>query len=208
MIYVVGSGRCGTATLARKLGGLHEPEPTIIAEATDYYLGKRSCLPELCRKLRARAQLPTPAISDPKQSTVIPLIVELDPSAELIVLVREPTASIASMAARGAYQRPNWIWDQHRLRPRTGFPADWSPIMKLGWLWVETYRVIFSSLDSRAYRLMFTSDLGKLVLNASETRPCLTASPAEQQFLDDHITPFWQEIQTLATQHSPSHDHR
>lgn len=197
MQYIVGTGRCGTKSLARLLGGLHEPAPAIVAESRDFYFGRRRSLPRLLEKLARRAALPTPAIADNRQSYVIPLILEVDFTAEFVLLVREPRTCIASMHGRGAFQRPKWYWDRHRIAPRTGFPNDWTPVMKLCWSWIETHRVILSSLGAANVRILLTSDLPGTLENASAARPALTFSETEQRFFDEHVVPFWREIQKL-----------
>jgi hypothetical protein len=198
MIYVVGTGRCGTMTLARLLGGVHEPSPPIIAEATDYYLGRHGCLGALVAKLRVRASLKTPAISDNKQSTVIPVIREVDPRAEFIMLVREPIGCVASFVRRGTYRRRVDVWERHRLRPLTGFPRDWTQSMKCGWLWAETNRVVLSSLGAGPSRIMFTDELGSTVLNASPGRRGLRLNGREREFFRQSVLPLWAEINARA----------
>jgi hypothetical protein len=56
-VYVLGTGRCGTTSLAEKLGGLHEPEPNIIHESTQFYLGKQDIQARLIDKLIERKKL-------------------------------------------------------------------------------------------------------------------------------------------------------
>ena len=197
MQYVVGTGRCGTATIAQQLGGVHEPRPSIVKEAFDYYMGNRQFIGELAKKLRIRAAMDTPVISDNRQSYVIPLIREIDPDAEFIVLIREPRACIASMLHRGAYQRPKWYWDIYRPRPCTGFPANWTPVMKVGWLWRETYRVILADVGTTRFRAIFTSELGDKVANASKSRPELELTKREKNFLAERVLPAWDDIRGI-----------
>lgn len=195
MIYVVGTGRCGTQTLARLLGGVHEPDPHIIREANEYYQGRHAVLPGLAAKLRARAALPTPAVSDHKQSTVIPLILEIDPTARFVMLVRQPLPGIASFLHRGWYGGGARIWERCRLRPAAGFPRNWTQAMKCGWLWTETYRVILNALGTRHFFIVFTHELGERVWNSSRRRPPeLQLDRRERRFFRRSVEPLWEEI--------------
>ena len=67
MIYAVGSGRCGTKSYADQMGGLHEPHREFGSMAISYYLSGEET-PELAEKIKARAEMDVPCISDNKQS--------------------------------------------------------------------------------------------------------------------------------------------
>ncbi len=202
MIYITGTGRCGTTTIAHRLGGEHEPKPNIIVEAYDYYRGDFSSLQTLTKKLKTRAALNTPCISDNKQSLVIPLLRQIDPDGHFVVLFREPKASIRSFLGKHWYKRKS-IWETNRLRPWQGFPPKWTRVMKCGWLWRETYRRILSTLGDAGFELIETSELGGVALNANNQNPALECNEREQSFLDSYIMPFYAELQSLRGQQAP-----
>lgn len=207
-VYVVGTGRCGTASLAEKLGGLHEPEPNIVHEATQYYFGNLDIYPTLVNKLKERKKLSTSVIADNKQSLVIPLIREIDPKAKFVLLVREPMSCIKSFYARGAYsedehKKRKAIWVDNRLIPHMGFPEDWSQFTKCAWYWVEIHRTVFSSVDLKQLEIILTDEIGKsTTLNQSKKeyttflkkKEEIGISREEQNFFDTNVTPMWKQI--------------
>ncbi len=199
MIYAVGTGRCGTKTIAHVLNGSHEPKPRIIQEANEYHLGDWQSLDALKQKLNVRAQLDTQLISDHKQSLVIPLIAKLDPTAHFVVLFRDPISSIQSFVRRKWFRRAS-IWECNRLRPWQGFPEDWTQPMKCTWLWCETYRVILTTIIDQSYELLETQELGKTVLNASPKSSSLKFNARESEFLETHALPLYQSLRTIRQQ--------
>lgn len=196
MIYVVGTGRCGTKSIANLLNGVHEPKPRIVVEANDYFNGDRHSFAVLAQKLRKRAMLPTTLISDNKQSLVIPLLAKIDPSAHFVVLFREPIASIASFIGRHWYRRPS-IWETNRLRPWNGFPMNWSQTMKCAWLWRETYRRIISTVQDESVEFIETRELGPHVLNANANTKQLRPNRSEREFIERHLAPMYEQMLDL-----------
>jgi len=69
--------------------------------------------------------------------------------------------------------------------------------MKNAWLWMETYRVIFSTLGTTGYWLLYTEELGDTVLNAGKIATHLTLTGPESAFFDEHVLPFWEQIRWL-----------
>jgi hypothetical protein len=89
MIWGIGTGKCGTSSLASYFGGLHEPSPGIRT-------GKRAK-----EVLLERINLGSPLISDMAQHQVIPEIIEVDPDYKFVWLVRNPWDYVASRMAEG-----------------------------------------------------------------------------------------------------------
>lgn len=210
-IYIVGTGRCGTTSLASIWDGVHEPEPNIIYEATRFYLGDTSIQRNLIEKIKARKNLDTRIIVDNKQSTVIPLLKEVDPKAEYVLLVREPMPCIESFYARGAYSQDEHlhrksIWVDNRLRPIADFPKNWTTFMKCAWYWTEVHRVILSTIGNAKFSVMYTEEIGSnLTQNQSKEeqhkrlhkKQQLGLSTREKIFYDNYAIPMWEEIKRL-----------
>lgn len=210
-IYVVGTGRCGTMSLASTWGGMHEPEPNIIYEATRFYLGDTGIQEKLIEKIKARKNLKTRIIVDNKQSTIIPLLKEVDSKAEYVLLVREPMPCIESFYARGAYSQEEHlhrkpIWVDNRLRPITDFPKDWTTFMKCTWYWVEVHRVILSTIGGAKFSIVYTDEIGSdLTQNQSKKeqhkrlhkKQQCGLSTQEKIFYDNYAVPIWEEIKRL-----------
>lgn len=85
MRWGVGTGRCGTRSLAEQLGGIHEPSPGLV--------GPRVKQLEI---LRGRLSKGLPSV-DRLQSFAIPLIAQVDPSAHVLWLARDPWGCVPSM---------------------------------------------------------------------------------------------------------------
>lgn len=209
-VYVVGTGRCGTASLAEKLGGLHEPDPDIIHESAQFYLGNPQILPDLIEKLKERRKLDAPTIADNRQSLVIPIIRQVDPASKFILLVREPTACIESFYARGAYSEDDSSksedkWVANRPKPLTGFPQHWTAFMKCTWRWVEVHRTIFNAIGHPELSIIFTEEIDGEVHNKSrqeqseylqkKRKQGLTVE--EKKFFNDNALPMWDNIKKL-----------
>lgn len=141
MQWGVGTGRCGTKSLAADLGGLHEPQPWLGPDAIEAYYGDREALERCTGKLAGRLALGAPAVVDLKQSYLIPLICEIDPAAAFIWMVREPLALVRSMLAGGWWTEKNrygaWLW-----RPPEGWPEAATRFDKIVTYWCEVGRLI------------------------------------------------------------------
>lgn len=96
MIWGVGTGRCGTKSLAKELGGVHEPTPWLHDEPKRWYLSGNPDSPlELI--IVMRAELDTPIVVDFKNSFMMRLILTIDIRAKFIWIIREPVDCIRSM---------------------------------------------------------------------------------------------------------------
>jgi len=119
MIWGVGTGRCGTRSLAEDLGGLHEPQPWLGEDAIRAHHGDADARARTLERLAERAALPTPAIVDLKHSWVIPLIREVDPNPFFWWQARSPVECIESLLTGGAWTERDW----HGTRK--WFPSGW-----------------------------------------------------------------------------------
>jgi hypothetical protein len=175
----IGTGRCGTATLAIVNKGLHEPRPWFYEEATRYYWGERDeeLMETLRRKVAQRIRSPYEMVVDQKQSLIIPLLVEMDPEAKFVWLIREPIDAVKSYMAFGYFRRETGKWDWQRvildiwrLRPQEGWPNGWSAESKCFWYWYEVNRVIERDLKETGaeFEIIFTHDLGEKKYNCIE----------------------------------------
>jgi Flp pilus assembly protein TadD len=112
MFFILGTGRCGTLSLANTLLEqtscvcLHEPEPALIAEASAYRYGDVSG-DELVALLRATR---SPALnhkpygeSNQNLSLVIPALEEAFAGARYVWLLRSGLDVVASLVGRGEY---------------------------------------------------------------------------------------------------------
>ena len=166
-VFVIGTGRSGTTTLARWLSTPagchvgHEQEPLLLAEVTDYLSGRLSHadLVALLRATRSTAALGGECLSgeaNQRLSFVLPALAEAFPAARLVWIVRDGRTAIASMWHRRWYQpreaeeRPAAVqpWIQHRLRAdQVGemSTAEWEALdgfARCCWYWAYTNRHI------------------------------------------------------------------
>ena len=157
MLYGVGTGRCGTKSLAKQMGGLHEPEPSIHHEAIDYYrTGNISA--NLIRVIKQRAVMDVPIIVDNKQSLVIDIICRFDKDAEFIWLIRDIKGCVESFMKRGTY---NQFRETHRISPTEGFPTEWDDKVKTHWMYFEKNVTILNALkrNMKLPKIILTSEL-------------------------------------------------
>jgi hypothetical protein len=155
----LGTGRCGTRSLAKDLGGIHEQQPWFSVEAIAAYWGDEQAR-ELCRaKLERRLASGVPQV-DLHQSYLIPIICSVDPDAEFIWLVRHPMTCIASFVAGGAWSRMNN--DSESLwRPRYGWPVGLPRFDKALHYWLNVNVLLERELvaSGHPWRLVRTETL-------------------------------------------------
>ena len=160
MIWGCGTGRCGTKSLAKMLGGVHEPQDGI--QVIPYVMGwcpdsQWSVVRPITQALRARMDMDTPIAVDPRHSYVIPLIQQIDPDAQFLWIYRDPLLCIESWLARG-----NWLPDdplEGRYHPRGGYPEGWDRIAKGIWFWRAINSLIRDNLHERFQVLRCPDDL-------------------------------------------------
>mgnify|MGYP000994572130 CR=1 FL=1 len=127
MIWVIGTGRCGTKSYAKWKGGVHEPKPSIREDALEYYY-KGKANDSLIDKLKDRMKYGL--CSDNNQSLVIPPIVKVDKKAHFVWLVRKHVDCIESFLRRGGY---NKYRETTKITPKEGFLTEWGDLQKFTW---------------------------------------------------------------------------
>lgn len=184
MYYVVGSGRCGTRTVAKRALGKHEPKPSIINESYKYFKSKKDQenLDQLKSKLLRRFCLDTNLISDCRQSYVIPVIKEIDKEAKFVVVYREPFSCVESYLNRSIFLRGS-IWDRTRIHPPEGFPKRFTRVMKVAWIVNETYRIILNDLKDDDFHIFNVSELGNKIWNKNKSKKEYGFNEDEIQFI-------------------------
>jgi hypothetical protein len=166
-VFVVGTGRCGTASMAALLsrvpGGriVHELTPALHDEARASLRGMlpRHALVELLHRTRDPAVIGGTQVSgeaNQRLSFVLPALAEAFPHARIIWLLRDGRDAIASMHARLWYHpreatlRPRGAlpWALHRIQgDEVGdlSPATWAGLDRFArccWYWSYTNRLI------------------------------------------------------------------
>lgn len=155
----LGTGRCGTRSLAADLGGMHEMKPWFGPEAIAAYYGDPSCRSLCVEKLKVRLDTGVPQV-DLHHAYLIPLIVEVDPDADFIWLIRHPLTCIASFLAGTAWTRT--ARDSETLwRPRYGWPMGTQRVDKAITYWIMVNNLIERDLAAcgRPWRLVRTETL-------------------------------------------------
>jgi len=156
MIWGLGTGRCGTRSLAAQYGGLHEPKPWFKEEARNYWMHGEEEL--LRHRIKERAKLDTPLVVDFKQSWCIPLILEIDPDARFVWLIRDAVDCVNSMVAGKWWSDRDWHGTR-RIEPRAGWTPLDGRMNKCVWYWLTTNRIIddhLSKLDDERYAILPT----------------------------------------------------
>ncbi|MEE8115187.1 MAG: hypothetical protein V3T23_12650 [Nitrososphaerales archaeon] len=156
MIYGVGTGRCGTKSLAKELGGVHEPEPWFIDEPKRWYLSGNDNI-ALNSMIKSRSELDTPIVVDFKQAYMMSLILRIDVRAKFIWIIREPVSCIKSMV------KSKWYGETDNnganlLEPWSGWDEGQSRIDKCIWYYrtVNEHILKYKRYISAVY---FTEDL-------------------------------------------------
>lgn len=177
MFFVVSTGRSGSQTIARVLSQspdcicLHEPEPSLVKEATLYQYGLIA--DEVIRSIFVETRPPIMdgkiyGESNLKLSSLIPLLAQTFPQAQFIWLVRDGRDVVASTYyARGWYRpmaelqaenpkpKTNPMQNWHRFRLRGDLvgamtPDEWEALSRFEkncWLWTWTNTNIQSHLS-------------------------------------------------------------
>lgn len=172
MLFILSSGRSGTTTLARWLTAvdgitcLHEPEPTLIREASAYRYGERDGA-EIAAVLRETRPFTPPLYAESNQTLalLVPLLADIWPDAKFVWLLRNGRDVVASAMQKqwysghsAAYNRyedatpTQQAWIDGRLRGdklgdmRT---AEWEALSRFGkccWYWHAVNRLIETDL--------------------------------------------------------------
>lgn len=157
MIWGVGTGRCGTKSLAETIGGVHEPQPWLLDEPVRYLLGETELKDVLIEKLRARLELGVPIV-DLKNSYLIDLIIEVDPSAQFIWMWRDPEDCIRSFLAGGSWTEQD-DFGAKKLRPKFGWQPEATRLDKAIWYWREVNHFLDINLMWSTFEVWKTTEL-------------------------------------------------
>ena len=180
MIWGVGTGRCGTMSLAKQLGGVHEPGG--LGRVMPWMRYGLACDWEsLSLDLLERSEREVPVIVDPRHSYVIPLIREVDPDAQFVWIYRDPVECIESWLARG-----NWRDGSDdagtRYSPEGGYPKVWWRFEKGIWFWREVNSRIRRDLMERFQVVKCPDDLEEHE-NANPVGAKVRLSPEEVELV-------------------------
>ena len=166
-VFVVGTGRSGTATIAALLGGVpgcrvvHELTPPLLAEVTAFHRGvlHHRELVDLLRRTRQPGAIGGTTLSgeaNQRLSFVLPALAEAFPHARIVWLLRDGRDAIASMHHRLWYHpresslRPPAVrpWALNRIQadqvhdlPRETW-ARFDRFARCCWYWSYTNRLI------------------------------------------------------------------
>jgi len=155
MFFVLSSGRSGSQSCAEAFNDYsnccckHHPQPELVLEAAEYYLGRRD-EEEIAGILRETRPMTSDQVVygevNLQLSLIAPVLNNVFPDCRFIWLLRDGRDVVASMFHRGWYdpeidpvRRP--LWHQARLRgDETGdfTTADWEELSRFGrccWLW-------------------------------------------------------------------------
>lgn len=111
MRWGIGTGRCGTRSLAFQMNGIHEPKPWINGLPNAWRKERRlsnrkkKIEPILEKIIDERSWLDTEIVVDFQQTLCIDLILKVDPDAEFVAVFRKPLECIGSFMVGGATQQ-------------------------------------------------------------------------------------------------------
>jgi len=159
-LFVLSTGRCGTASLTRLLAlspeihSYHEPKPPFLQESQQAYLHgpllppQQQAFASHFLNLRARQLLSAYrqqvlyAECSNRLSFLAPALAHCFPQSRFIHLYRHPADVVRSGMRRGYYTGYN-NWDRYRIVPRSDDPAaaewsQWDELAKVCWFWKAT----------------------------------------------------------------------
>lgn len=168
MFFVVGTGRCGTTSIAELISQapnckcIHELKPQLIREAVQYLYEELS-EEELSRLLLStRPQMidgKTFGESNHQLGLIIPVLQKVYPDAKFVWLIRDGRDTVASMYARNWYAgRPYTLlgrvnlWEEWRIRGdymNVMSHQEWRSLLRFErccWHWAFVNQLIESSL--------------------------------------------------------------
>ncbi|MEX1019313.1 MAG: sulfotransferase [Litorilinea sp.] len=168
MFFVVGTGRCGTTSVARLLDQapncrcVHEWNPALIREGAEHLYGKLSEA-KLSQMLRAtRPETVDGKIfgeSNHQLGLFIPVLRKVFPDARFVWVTRDGRDTVASMYARNWYAGNTFLlnataWERWRLRgDGVGAMSTWQwrtlfRFERCCWHWAYVNELIASSLNA------------------------------------------------------------
>jgi len=191
MLFVLGTGRNGSLTMARLLNqftgieAYHEKPPELVKEARYYLKGElpEEELVDLLRRTRKPSDAKLDyAESNQKLSFVIPALRKAFPEASYVWLVRNGLDVVSSWTHKRNY-RPDenkGIWSAHRIRGDEAGEMtshQWkqlSPFARCCWYWAWTNRRIETDLKATNARWMLVpveklSDMAEAIASFAGT---------------------------------------
>jgi hypothetical protein len=154
MIYVVGTGRCGTTKYAQLHNLLHEPIGIRKRLPT-----RRGLIKRLKERMRRAKKLGKNGVSDFRQSFCIEEIAKVDKDAEFVWLIRNPNDCIGSFLRRGWYAGEDII--KYRIYPEGGFPEEYTHKQRVGWYWITANRHIENTILPYNHKVINTDNICK-----------------------------------------------
>ena len=132
MIWGVGTGRTGGTSYAKQVHGVNEPHP---------WLGP-DCDPHEVIQGRLKKGVPT---VDFRQSMVIPVITEVDPTATIVWLIRNPWDCVRSM-----------VHTRHLRGPSSSYApiADEEPVLQACLFWLRVNTEIHKHYEKYLMRIL------------------------------------------------------
>lgn len=163
MIFVVSTGRSGTKslasylTLSNKIKCVHEPEPVLIKESTQYLYNEiiHEHMVQILKVTRPETIMNREyAESNNKLSFVLPAINEAFPEAKIVWLIRDGREVVSSFYSLGFYDPAfkemnlwhQWMISGEKLNYNS---TEWNKLSSFGkccWYWYFTNRLIENNL--------------------------------------------------------------
>ncbi len=196
MIWGVGTGRCGTRSLSKHLGGLHEPRPWPLWRAAHHArcLSTDSDEKELLQILRDRLAMDTPAVVELHQSFCMDVIEKLDPAAEFAYIARNPALCVSSFLTGGGFTEQD-TFGEYKAQPRNGFTTE-SRLERVIFHWVYVNTRILRHLERtrRPFRCWLTEDMGQTWENKYPAHLKTDFTKEEAAILFDKCAATWNEL--------------
>ena len=160
IIFVLGSGRCGTTTLTKlfnlsNVTAMHEAKPRLWELCNSVY--NDGCQNQTWERLLMEARSTyinsttgTYIDINPKASVFLPAMKRLFPDAKFIVMWREFNETVKSLVRWGCYSKKDKLMNG-RLSP----PVDGCRKAN-AWYWVTIYEFILKHLPSDAFFFPFS----------------------------------------------------
>lgn len=144
MIWGVGTGRCGTHTLAELLEIPHEPRPKPMVEGVEWWQGRRNkeeILPIIRDRMRWGGCV------DLHNVPILPLILEMDPESTIVWVWRgfEKVAKSMTKPGHDYWGKLKRDWSEF-LYPRGGWPERYTREDKMFWYWCTVNMFIYENV--------------------------------------------------------------
>lgn len=144
MIWGVGTGRCGTHTLADLLKLPHEPNPKPMTSGVEWWR-ERTHEDEILPIIEDRMKLG--GCVDLHNVPILPLILAMDPEPTIVWIWRgfEKVAKSMTKPGHDYWGELNRDWTNF-LYPRTGWPSHYNREHKMFWYWCTVNTFIYENV--------------------------------------------------------------